>query len=119
MVWGAPWGRVDDGQKEKVRVGTSSTIRAKKNTYSVDSRLSGELVEGRLYAERLEVWYGSSRSIACRAYPDMASMTSTIAISSTLWSANLALLRTIVTGRSSFPPATFGWLTIYSENRMG
>jgi hypothetical protein len=41
-----------------VRVGPSSTIRVKKNTYSVDSRLIGELVEVRIYAERIEVWYG-------------------------------------------------------------
>jgi len=40
---------------------TSSTIRAKKNTYSVDSRLIGELVEVRLYAEKLEVWYGQQQ----------------------------------------------------------
>jgi hypothetical protein len=53
-----PGRRLDDAQKERVRVGPSSTIRVKKNTYSVDSRLIGELVEVRLYAERLEVWYG-------------------------------------------------------------
>jgi hypothetical protein len=39
-------------------VGPSSTIRVKKNTYSVDSRLIGELVEVRIHAERIEVWYG-------------------------------------------------------------
>lgn len=53
-----PGRRVDDAQKERVRVGPSSTIRVKKNTYSVDSRLIGELVEVRIYAERIEVWYG-------------------------------------------------------------
>jgi Mu transposase, C-terminal domain len=55
---------VDDAQKARLRVGPSSTIRAKKNTYSVDSRLIGELVEVRLYAERLEVWCGQ-RQIHC------------------------------------------------------
>jgi hypothetical protein len=53
-----PMRRIDDSQKERVRVGPSSTIRVKKNTYSVDSRLIGELVEVRIYAERIEVWYG-------------------------------------------------------------
>jgi hypothetical protein len=53
-----PGRRMDDSQKDRVRVGPSSTIRVKKNTYSVDSRLIGELVEVRIYAERIEVWYG-------------------------------------------------------------
>lgn len=41
-----------------VKVGPSSTIRVQHNVYSVPSRLIGERVEVRLYAERLEVWYG-------------------------------------------------------------
>jgi len=41
-----------------VRVGPSSTIRVSRNTYSVDSRLIGESVNVRLYAEKVEVWYG-------------------------------------------------------------
>jgi len=53
-----PGRRVDDSQKARVRVGPSSTIRVKKNTYSVDSRLIGELVEVRIHAEHIEVWYG-------------------------------------------------------------
>jgi hypothetical protein len=56
-----PARRVDDAQKARLRVGPSSTIRAKNNTYSVDSRLIGELVEVRLYAERLEVWYAQQQ----------------------------------------------------------
>ena len=52
---------MDDAQKERVRVGPSSTIRVKKNTYCVDSRLIGEVVEVRLYAERVEVWYGQKQ----------------------------------------------------------
>ena len=42
-------------------VGPSSTIRVKKNTYCVDSRLIGELVEVHSYAERIEVWYGQQQ----------------------------------------------------------
>ena len=56
-----PVRRMDDAQKERVRVGPSSTIRVKKNTYCVDSRLIGEVVEVRLYAERIEVWYGQKQ----------------------------------------------------------
>jgi len=41
-----------------VRVGQGSTIRVNHNTYSVDSRLIGEVVNVRLYAEKVEVWYG-------------------------------------------------------------
>ena len=44
-----------------VRVGPSSTIRVSHNTYSVDSRLIGEAVDVRLYAETVEVWYGQRR----------------------------------------------------------
>ncbi len=40
-----------------VRVGPSSTIRVQHNVYSVHSRLIGERVEVRVYAEHLEVWY--------------------------------------------------------------
>ncbi len=44
--------------KFKVVVGPSSTIRIKKNVYSVHSRLIGEKVVVRLYAEHLDIWYG-------------------------------------------------------------
>ena len=41
-----------------MRVGPSRTIRINGNVYSVQSRLIGEQVQVRLYAEHLEVWYG-------------------------------------------------------------
>lgn len=44
-------------KREDVRVSGGSTIRAGRNTYSVDSRLIGEKVRVRLYCEHLEVWY--------------------------------------------------------------
>jgi hypothetical protein len=44
-----------------VKVGPTSTIRVRHNTYSVHSRLIGERVEIRLYAERLEVWYAQKK----------------------------------------------------------
>lgn len=44
-------------RREEVRVSSGSTIRAGRNIYSVNSRLIGEKVRVRLYAEHLEVWY--------------------------------------------------------------
>ena len=40
-----------------MKVGPSSTIRLQHNTYSLDSRLIGEHIEARLYAEEIEIWY--------------------------------------------------------------
>lgn len=53
-----PSRRLESFTKLEVRVGPSSTIRVKHNTYSVMSRLIGEMVEVRIHPERLEVWYG-------------------------------------------------------------
>jgi len=52
-----PSGRLDADKRVQVRVGPSSTVHVQHNTYSVHSRLIGETVEMRLYAEHLEVWY--------------------------------------------------------------
>ena len=41
----------------EVKVRSSSTIVVKKNIYSVPSRLIGEVVKVRVFAEHLEVWY--------------------------------------------------------------
>jgi len=46
---------------DNVRVRRGSTIHIAHNTYSVDSRLIGERVNIRLYAEHVEVWYGQKR----------------------------------------------------------
>jgi hypothetical protein len=42
----------------RVRVSGGSLLRVQNNTYSVHSRLIGEEVEVRIYAEHLEVWLG-------------------------------------------------------------
>lgn len=52
-----PAGRLEACKRLRVRVETGSTIRVEGNIYSVSSRLIGEWVEARLYAERVEVWY--------------------------------------------------------------
>ena len=41
----------------ETKVRNSSTIRVKHNTYSVPSRLIGEEVTVRVFAEHLEIWY--------------------------------------------------------------
>jgi hypothetical protein len=53
-----PATRYDSCKRFPVKVGPSSTIRVAHNVYSVNSRLIGETVQIRLYAEYLEVWYG-------------------------------------------------------------
>jgi hypothetical protein len=53
--------RLDDFKVEKVRVRKSSTITVGHNVYSLSSRLIGELVSVRLYAEKLEVWYADKK----------------------------------------------------------
>jgi transposase len=50
--------RIEDFRRERVTVTRFSTIRAADNTYSVSSRLIGETVDLRLYAETIEVWHG-------------------------------------------------------------
>lgn len=44
--------RLDD-----IKVSRGSTIRVANNTYSVDSRMIGEVVDIRLHAEYVELWY--------------------------------------------------------------
>ncbi len=56
-----PARRLEAVQKVKCRVDQGSTLHVERNTYSVPSRLLGETVEVRLYAEHLEVWYAQQR----------------------------------------------------------
>ncbi len=53
--------RIGDYTEFDVKVGPSSTIRVKKNTYSVHSRMIGERVLVRLYASHLDVWYAQKK----------------------------------------------------------
>lgn len=54
-------GRLESCKRLDVQVRGGSTIRVNNNTYSVDSRLIGEKVEVRLYADELEVWYAQRK----------------------------------------------------------
>lgn len=54
--------RLDDCKKIKnVTVSNSSTINVARKIYSVNSRLKGEKVNVRLFAEKLELWYGQKK----------------------------------------------------------
>lgn len=55
-----PHHKLDDSKPLKVRVTSGSTIRVQNNVYSVHSRLVGEWVDVRVYAEHLELWYGQT-----------------------------------------------------------
>src|SRR5262249_45528317 len=58
-----PWPerRLEACKRLTVRVASGSTIHVAGNIYSVSSRLIGEWVEARLYAERIEVWYAQKQ----------------------------------------------------------
>jgi len=52
-----PARRHQDFRDLDCQVGAFGTIRVLKNTYSLHSRLAGECVKARIYAEQIEVWY--------------------------------------------------------------
>jgi hypothetical protein len=56
-----PASRLDSTKRVKVRVDSGSVIYVDRNVYSVHSRLIGEIVEARLSADTVEVWYAGQR----------------------------------------------------------
>lgn len=56
-----PPSRLGAFKKVDCKVGQGSTINVERNVYSVSSRLIGERVQVRLYAECLEVWYAQKK----------------------------------------------------------
>jgi hypothetical protein len=56
-----PAARLESARRLQVRVDRGSTVHVQGNTYSVPSRLIGEWVEARLFAERLEIHYGQQK----------------------------------------------------------
>jgi hypothetical protein len=56
-----PCRRFESVRRVRVRVNSASLIAVERNSYSVNSRLIGELVEARVFPERIEVWYGGQR----------------------------------------------------------
>jgi hypothetical protein len=53
--------RFDSAKRLRVKVNSGSLIAVERNNYSVHSRLIGEVVEARIYAHFLEVWYGGQK----------------------------------------------------------
>jgi hypothetical protein len=56
-----PERRLEDFRRLECRVSQASTIRVLKNTYSLHSRLIDEMVEVRIYAEYIEIWYAQRK----------------------------------------------------------
>jgi hypothetical protein len=56
-----PERRFDSAKRVRVRVSSGSLINVERNSYSVNSRLIGEIVEARVFANHLEVWYGGQK----------------------------------------------------------
>jgi hypothetical protein len=53
--------RLDTMRRERVRVSPGSLIHVHRNTYSVHSRLIGEMVEARIKSDTVEIWYGDRK----------------------------------------------------------
>jgi hypothetical protein len=53
--------RYPDFEEERAQVGAGGTMRLKKKTYSVPSRLKGYWLHGRLYLDRVELYLGGDR----------------------------------------------------------
>lgn len=56
-----PSRRLESYKRLQVTVNSGSLIRVQRNVYSVNSRLIGESVEIRVFADQLEVWLGQRR----------------------------------------------------------
>ena len=56
-----PLYRIDDFKKLRVKVDSGSIIKVLHNDYSLHSRLVGEWVEVRVYADHLEIWYAQRK----------------------------------------------------------
>ena len=56
-----PTRRHEDFTRDNCRVSRFCTIRVLKNSYSVNSRLIGEKIDVRIYADHIEAWYAQRR----------------------------------------------------------
>ena len=56
-----PQRRTESVKRIRAKVDSGSLISVDRNAYSVNSRLIGEEVEARLYAEHVEVWYAGRK----------------------------------------------------------
>jgi hypothetical protein len=56
-----PEKRLDTMRRERVRVSPGSLVTVSRNCYSVHSRLIGEMVEARVHADTVEIWYADRK----------------------------------------------------------
>jgi hypothetical protein len=56
-----PEKRLDTVRRERVRVSPGSLVTVSRNCYSVHSRLIGEMVEARVHADTVEIWYADRK----------------------------------------------------------
>jgi len=56
-----PEHRLDSVRRERVRVSPGSLVMIHRNTYSVYSRLIGEMVEARVLPDTVEIWYADRK----------------------------------------------------------
>ncbi len=56
-----PERRLDTTRRERVRVSPGSLVFVHRNTYSVHSRLIGEIVEACIRPDTVEIWYGDRK----------------------------------------------------------
>jgi transcriptional regulator with XRE-family HTH domain len=53
--------RLESVRRERVRVSPGSLVTVHRNTYSVHSRLIGEMIEARVLPDTVEIWYGDRK----------------------------------------------------------
>ncbi len=53
--------RLDTAKRVRARVNSGSLVAVERNSYSVNSRLIGEIVEARVFSDHLEIWYGGQK----------------------------------------------------------
>jgi len=56
-----PEHRLDTVRRERVRVSPGSLVTVHRNTYSVHSRLIGEMVDARVLPDTVEIWYADRK----------------------------------------------------------
>jgi len=52
---------LESAKRVRARVNSGSLIVVERNSYSVNSRLIGEIVEARVYSSHVEIWYGGQK----------------------------------------------------------
>lgn len=56
-----PERRFDVVKRVRARVNSGSLVAVERNSYSVNSRLIGEIVEARVASNHVEIWYGGQK----------------------------------------------------------